>query len=272
MKRVAIETLARDVERLKKNESEPEPARLCTCATHGAEFINQRWYQCETCGLVDDLGCCEACAETCHKGHVCVYQGVGGKCYCDCGAGDGPRPCHCMGDLGGRRLIRAQLDGGEGIIGMMKRKMGGNLHDRGQVIVTSSDLYSDNYLQKYVLDLGDKTSCYESRNLSGAWFCLDFRERRVFVSHYWVRTYGNGPGHLRTWVREGSLNGDHWEQIDEVKNAASMDDDFASLRRAVTGAHGPFRYVRFRMTGKNHAGQWFLNCSGIELFGTLCEQ
>ena len=164
-----------------------------------------------------------------------------------------------------------KVAGGEGIIAMMTRKFRGNLHDRGQVIVTSRDLYSDQYLQKYVLDLGDRKSCYESRNLSGAWFCLDFRDRRVLVSHYWVRTYGNGPGHLRTWVLEGSLRGENWEQIDTVKDADSMNDKYAALRRKVTGAQGPFRYVRFRMTGTNHNGEWWLNCSGIELFGTLCE-
>ena len=270
-KRVDLEKIMRDVEELKENESEPEQASLCTCATYGTDYIDQKWYHCETCGLVGDLGCCEACAQTCHKGHVCVYDGVGSGCYCDCGAGDGPHPCQCMGRLTGMKLISARFDEGEGIIGMMTRKFGGNLHSRGQVIVTSRDLYSDQYLQKYVLDLGDKTSCYESRNLSGAWFCLDFRDRRVLVNHYWVRTYGNGPGHLRTWVLEGSLRGEIWDQIDKVKKAGSMDDVCAIFRRKVTGAQGPFRYVRFRMTGTNHAGQWFLNCSGLELFGTLCE-
>ena len=270
-KQVDVEKLARDVEQLKGNESEAEPTALCTCTTSGAEFIAQEWYHCVTCGLVDGKGCCEACAQTCHKGHVCIYAGVHPNCYCDCGAGVGLCQCQCMGELKGWRLIPVNVDRVEGIIGMLTRKMRGNLHDRGQVLVTSRDLYADAYLQKYVLDLGDKTSCYRSRNEPGAWFCLDFCERRVLVSNYWVRMYGNSLGHLRTWVLEGSLEGDSWERIDTVADASNLNNDYAILQRKVAEARGPFRYVRLRMTGTSPSGQWVLACSGIEFFGTLYE-
>ena len=270
-KQVDVEKLARDVEQLKKNESEPEHTALCTCATSGTAYIAQKWYHCETCGLVDGMGCCEACAQTCHKGHVCVYAGVYPNCYCDCGVGSGPCQCQCMGELNGWRLTPVKVDGIEGIIGMLTRKLGGNLHDQGQVLVTSRDLDADIYLQKYVLDLGDKTSCYKSRNQRGAWFCLDFCQRRVLVSHYWVRMYGNSPEHLRTWVLEGSLEGNKWERIDAVDEASNPNYDYAIVQRNVAGVRGPFRYVRLRMTGTNLSGQWVLACSGIEFFGTLYE-
>lgn len=49
-------------------------------------MIFQSFYNCITCGLVDGLSCCEACAKICHYGHQLVPRGVT-ECYCDCGAG-----------------------------------------------------------------------------------------------------------------------------------------------------------------------------------------
>lgn len=60
---------------------------LCTFALHGDHYIHQKWYHCNTCGLTGNLGCCEICASTCHKGHFLEYSGIS-HCYCDCGAGE----------------------------------------------------------------------------------------------------------------------------------------------------------------------------------------
>eukprot|EP00980_Cylindrotheca_fusiformis_P011048 scaffold2535_cov126-Cylindrotheca_fusiformis.AAC.10 len=48
-------------------------------------FHSQHWYNCYTCGLVWDKGCCTLCALVCHKGHDVSYS----RCssfFCDCGA------------------------------------------------------------------------------------------------------------------------------------------------------------------------------------------
>jgi hypothetical protein len=66
---------------------------VCTLAIGGHEYITQRWYECRTCNLVGKLGCCEACAKTCHRGHHVIDKGVCNSCLCDCGSGE----CgHCM--------------------------------------------------------------------------------------------------------------------------------------------------------------------------------
>jgi hypothetical protein len=59
----------------------------CTYGQNGAKYIRQPWYGCRTCGLVDDLGCCLACIDQCHKGHDTYLKGFM-QGYCDCGAGD----------------------------------------------------------------------------------------------------------------------------------------------------------------------------------------
>lgn len=244
--------------------------QLCTFGTYGAEFIAQKWYNCETCGLVGELGCCEICARTCHKGHKVVLKGVSNYCYCDCGVGEGRAPCQCMGPLSGMKstpLVRH----GEGIIASMTRRFGGNLHDQKQVIVTVMDANTPGHPPKRVLDLNDPSTYYASQNnVPGAWFCLDFRDRRVIASSYCVQTYSEGDGHLQSWALEGSMDGTTWTLMDSAFEPRDAHIN-VYVTRIVTGAKGPYRYVRLLMTGLNHEGKWFLNCSGLELYGALFE-
>lgn len=57
---------------------------ICTFLQSGTKYIQQPWYHCKTCGLVNGLGCCSVCAHHCHKGHDVEYKGIHEKCYCDC--------------------------------------------------------------------------------------------------------------------------------------------------------------------------------------------
>jgi hypothetical protein len=67
---------------------------VCTYAEHGSSYFLQRWYHCNTCGLVGSLGCCQVCAGHCHRGHDVVFSGEA-DAYCDCGAGESA-PCACL--------------------------------------------------------------------------------------------------------------------------------------------------------------------------------
>jgi uncharacterized coiled-coil protein SlyX len=68
-----------------------------TFATTGRKFVFQSAWSCRTCGLVDRTGCCAACALICHDGHDVRFYGCpNGGFFCDCGAGDAPRPCRCL--------------------------------------------------------------------------------------------------------------------------------------------------------------------------------
>lgn len=60
----------------------------CTFERTGEDFIHHaKVYRCITCGLVDDMGCCEECAKTCHAGHE-IKEEIGPmRFYCDCGSG-----------------------------------------------------------------------------------------------------------------------------------------------------------------------------------------
>ncbi|PAV85643.1 hypothetical protein WR25_08252 isoform B [Diploscapter pachys] len=57
---------------------------LCTYSTTQEEFVNQHWYNCYTCNMVDTVGVCTVCAVNCHRGHDLSYS-KRGSFFCDCG-------------------------------------------------------------------------------------------------------------------------------------------------------------------------------------------
>ena len=69
-------------------------------------FHGQHWYNCYTCGLVWDKGCCTLCALVCHRGHDVSYSRYS-SFFCDCGAEDGGSSttdrnrvsCKCLSSL-----------------------------------------------------------------------------------------------------------------------------------------------------------------------------
>lgn len=59
--------------------------KLCTFSITQKEFMNQHWYHCHTCKMVDGVGVCSVCARVCHKNHSISYSKYG-NFFCDCGA------------------------------------------------------------------------------------------------------------------------------------------------------------------------------------------
>ncbi|XP_077505275.1 E3 ubiquitin-protein ligase-like protein poe isoform X4 [Amblyomma americanum] len=59
--------------------------KLCTFTMTQKEFMNQHWYHCHTCRMVDGVGVCTICAKVCHKDHDVTYAKFG-SFFCDCGA------------------------------------------------------------------------------------------------------------------------------------------------------------------------------------------
>lgn len=59
--------------------------KLCTYSISQKDFINQHWYHCHTCKMIDKAGVCSVCARVCHKNHDISYAKYG-NFFCDCGA------------------------------------------------------------------------------------------------------------------------------------------------------------------------------------------
>jgi hypothetical protein len=66
-----------------------------------AGFHDQHWYNCYTCGLTWDKGCCSMCALVCHMGHDVAYSRYS-SFFCDCGGNnkrEAQRKCRCLTPL-----------------------------------------------------------------------------------------------------------------------------------------------------------------------------
>ncbi len=74
----------------------------CSYVSTGGDFTEQHWYNCYTCGLTWDKGCCSLCALVCHKGHDVGYSRKS-SFFCDCGAevrtSVGRLTCKCLSEL-----------------------------------------------------------------------------------------------------------------------------------------------------------------------------
>lgn len=81
----------------------------CSFVETGGDFKEQHWYNCYTCGLLWDKGCCSLCAVVCHKDHDVGYSRKS-SFFCDCGAENASAsennrvPCGCLSPLSSGRL------------------------------------------------------------------------------------------------------------------------------------------------------------------------
>jgi hypothetical protein len=57
----------------------------CTYDAAGGKALMQDWYNCITCGLVGNNGCCTHCRYACHRNHDVMFAGTN-YFFCDCGA------------------------------------------------------------------------------------------------------------------------------------------------------------------------------------------
>jgi hypothetical protein len=161
----------------------------------------------------------------------------------------------------------------EGIISNLSSRFGGNVSDLGIVSVTSKSTCSSNFLPKNAVDL-TVDSKFGSQSEPNQWLCYDFKDRRVEVRHYSIRSQfdaGAGASHPKSWVIEGSDDCENWTELDSQTNNSDLNDQ-NKICTWPTKIRMKSRYIRLRQTGLNHNGTDFLWISSFELFGSLMEQ
>lgn len=90
----------------------PHPLPTSCSFTKKGGFNEQHWYNCYTCGLTWDKGCCTLCALICHQGHDVSYARYS-SFFCDCGAEEGGNQttgresCKCGSPLPEGEVIKA---------------------------------------------------------------------------------------------------------------------------------------------------------------------
>lgn len=168
---------------------------------------------------------------------------------------------------------RLPMEAFNGIFNYLMHQCHGNPAKVGQVSI-SGNSFNSGYARilPHLLDPAWR-GFWTSTNENGSYISIDFLEHKVSVAGYALRTYhGNADWrHLRSWVLEGS-NGMGWKEIHVVKRSSKLNgpQKVAGFKCLKVGAQQNFyQTIRLRLTDKNFYGDYFLNLSGIELFGIL---
>jgi hypothetical protein len=156
----------------------------------------------------------------------------------------------------------------DGLIAFLGRVCRGNPHDRGIISATGTPCDGQAcYQARNVTEL-ETDSIFCSRNEANQWLSYDFKDMRVAVTHYFLRSNGEGVGgsHLRSWVVEGSDDGSGWRELDRRENVDFLNGANRSYGFAIPSVVES-RFIRLRSIGPNWAGNQYLYVRAFELFG-----
>jgi hypothetical protein len=98
-----------------------------------------------------------------------------------------------------------------GLISHLTELSGGNVHLRNIVTVSCSSTRKKEYWN--VLDY-DWDGYWESNDQPNSWIQFDFKDRFVSLTHYALKSDGDGGHHLLQWTVQGSVDGHSWINLD----------------------------------------------------------
>ncbi len=74
---------------------------------------------------------------------------------------------------------------------------------------------------------------------------------------------------LTNWELKGSINGQDWTTIKTHTNDKSLNGKGSSHTWKIDGCNEFYSQFQIVMTGKNSCGNWYLCCSGFEMYGSM---
>jgi hypothetical protein len=167
----------------------------------------------------------------------------------------------------------------DGIFAHLNRLAGGNCVEKGIIGAKDSDKYGRKLSVLFADSDWSGGNYWYHNNFLNGWFTVDFKDRRVSVTHYAIHnslSYVREHHFLKTWTLEGSnLDSDSdsdWTKIDSRSNDETLHG--ASKLQGVFSCNGDtshaFRYIRLVQRGASHDARYYhFAISQLELFGTL---
>ena len=112
---------------------------------------------------------------------------------------------------------------------------------------------------------------FQSKDKPGQWICYNFREARVTPTSYSIRSWRGVAGydHPKSWVLEVSNDRQIWTVVDRHVDDNALNSACVTCNFQITPVSGSFRYVRLRLIGPNHSGNYQLHIAWFEVFGTI---
>jgi hypothetical protein len=159
----------------------------------------------------------------------------------------------------------------EGILSWLTEQHQGNPHDKGVIEVTASGCLDTAKFPAKNVAVPLEKSNFVSVNARGQWVAYNFKDKRVEITHYGVRSRFDGfknCNNLKDWVVEVSNDEKEWIVIDSQNDNTDLNGNNMSKGYEVE-ARKEWKFVRLRQTGVSHSGKNYLVISGFEIFGSL---
>lgn len=151
-----------------------------------------------------------------------------------------------------------------GIISHLTQVGQGNPHRRKLMDVTSSSVYLYHFPES-CLDLMEDTY-FASDDFNNQWILFDFKHNEIIPSFYLIRSQYDYVNNLKSWMIEGSIDGNEWTIMDKRLGVDCLKEKNVIARFSI---QKPMRcrFVRLTQLGNNWNDNNFLIISGIEFFG-----
>lgn len=155
----------------------------------------------------------------------------------------------------------------KGIINYLTEKTGGNIHKNGTIELTSISPDFHTY-PDYLLNQSQDYH-FNPQDV----ICYDFKNMKIEISSYTIKSINNPVGHIKNWVFEVSNDKDSWTEIDKHTDDPTMNSPGKVATFNVKKKKFA-RFVRFRHTGEYwKAVPGIMACSirinSIEFYGRL---
>jgi hypothetical protein len=157
-----------------------------------------------------------------------------------------------------------------GLIRYLRDWCGGNPHDKGLISATGTPHdASVHYQPQNAADL-ETASFFHSRDYPGEWMCYDFKDMRVAVTSYILRSsgYPRDTWHLKSWVIEGSEDSAKWVELDRRENDETLNGAKSVGKFEVRNVIES-RFIRLRGTGPTSNGHSVVLFEAFDVFGGL---
>jgi hypothetical protein len=158
----------------------------------------------------------------------------------------------------------------DGIISYLSRKHRNHVHSAGIVTITSQWLSP---ISLYFVSGYNSCWPFWSADEPDQWICWDFGKMRIRPTQYTIL-----GARLKSWVIEGSVDGENWNEIDrQTDHDFGVVEDDSGLRGipALIDFWNPMecRFIRLSQTDNDNLGDvgGRIGVQAMEFFGTLSE-
>ena len=171
------------------------------------------------------------------------------------------------------KILEFKPDGKDQFIGIINYlKTQSNDDFKNRVEVTASSVVSNVHSPLNLTVFDDDDKWFESQPERYNWICYNFKKNRVIPTSYQIKSYPFQKNwhHPKSWVIQGSIDGNNWTDIDHKNNCTVLNEKSVSHIFPIKNDNSlEFHYIRMKLTDTNWCNNNFLSLGSLEIYGQL---